>query len=99
MTEQQIREKFDKEWNEYKFSINKTDHYDGADEDKIIAWFFSIRTQEREELEKKIGGMKQRTCDCENEEEGLGYHTKYCDFRPYGYNQALQDIKALLKEQ
>ena len=44
---------------------------------------------------EKIEGMKQKTCTCEDD---IGYHTKECNFMPFGYNQALQDIVSLLKE-
>lgn len=49
------------------------------------------RQHERELIKEKLSKMKKKTCDCEND-EGLGYHTKECDFTPYGYNQALDDI-------
>jgi hypothetical protein len=54
----------------------------------------------REEIKEKLDSMKKETCDCDKDEDpqALGYHTKDCDMRPYGYNQALEDIKKLLEE-
>ena|SRR3990167_8251656 len=49
----------------------------------------------KEELKKKIEGMRQETCDCE---EGIGYHSKECDFGPYGFNQALDEVLQILNK-
>src|SRR3989304_8807111 len=51
----------------------------------------TVRTN-RQSLITRIKGeiqkMKKETCDCLNT---IGYHTKECDFEPFGYNQALTD--------
>ena len=67
---------------------------------KVIADFFlsqfdSLQAEAKEELKKKIERMRQETCDCE---ESIGYHSKECDFGPYGFNQALDDILQILNK-
>lgn len=81
MTEQEIREKF------YNYIGSNDPYYpvDGA-KDEILNFFLSIRTQEREELEKKIDGI------INNKEDDGDSTTK-------GYNQGLLAVKTLLKEQ
>jgi hypothetical protein len=58
-------------------------YWQGAYADQIISLFEEIIPKEKE------------TCECENSE--LGYHTKECDFTPYGYNEAIKEIKSKLK--
>lgn len=67
----------------------------------------------RKELELALDRYKQSlldslpeekaVCGCDEDEDnivnGFGYHTKDCDFTPYGYNQALKEVKEILGEQ
>jgi len=45
-------------------------------------------------LREAVSGMKKPTCDCDKGD--LGYHTKECDLEPYGFNEALDSVLALL---
>ena len=38
---------------------------------------------------KEVLPKEQETCTCE---EDIGYHTKDCDFTPFGYNACLSDV-------
>jgi hypothetical protein len=52
-------------------------------------------TKVRINLTSRLDKMKKKTCGCEESE--LGYHLKECTLYPYGWNDALEAVKKLLK--
>lgn len=83
---------------EIKEEIRDCLSWNGFDEeviDPIYQVFVSARRTELTELREELKKMSKKTCNCE---EDLGYHTKECDFRPYGYNQCIADTLALVSK-
>ena len=88
--EQRMREEWEKLIKEY---------YEGdVGMASLTDFWFSILSKEREEWVKRVEGMKKKVCGCDEDDDpqAPGYHTKDCDMRPYGYNQALDDLKAYI---
>jgi hypothetical protein len=64
ITNNNWKEEFDKKWDKYEFSINSSDHYDGADEDKIKEFISNLLTKKDQEHKAELEIIKGEILDC-----------------------------------
>ena len=83
MTKNEFRDKIATD-----FDLNLT----GIEADKLA----DLAQEYAEQAVNRIVLEKKEVCGCENSE--LGYHMKDCDFEPYGYNTAVDNLEAKKKE-
>jgi len=68
-------EEFDKKWENYEFSVNDYDHYDGADENKIKSYISNLLTKKDQEHKAELEMIKG---EIENEIEPPHEHGIDC---------------------
>ena len=63
----------------------------------VKVFLLSVLKDQENEFRARVKRMKKEECDCTTE-NGIGYHTKDCNFYPNGYNQAISDVLKALDE-
>jgi hypothetical protein len=70
--------------------VDLPDYY----KERILNFFH----QKYAELLESVIPEEREVCGCDEEEDGLGYHTKDCSFRNYGWNECIEEIKSRIKK-
>jgi hypothetical protein len=87
----------DKGWDEVIFTAVMTDgtKYELTMRDHIKQVFSTQIKRIIKKMVEEVVPKKKKTCNCED--GFLGYHTKDCDFVPYGFNEAVDQITENIK--
>jgi len=80
---EKILAEFDEQWDNYKLSVNSSDHYDGADRDKIKAFLSeTIKRAEQAGYERGVRAVELPTHDhskCPIKQTCIGYQSAESD--------------------